>query len=181
MLEKLKGEKILNTEKEILTHWPHSSVSIFPKRSMIWFSGWYSHWELCLAYIKGHRCLSSSWSQSCFLDSVYLIYKIFVCTGWLCLVPLLPRFTKHLPWTKHYKRFQARHDQQYSLLPLMGDPLTQDSSHHMSAFHKLKTRVKGWPDQHKPSLLLQKSLKARPGWGGTAEFISLKVMLCHRP
>ena len=39
LLEKLKGEKILNTEKEILTHWPHSSVSIFPKRSMIWFSG----------------------------------------------------------------------------------------------------------------------------------------------
>jgi len=31
LFKKLKGEKILNTEKEILTHWPHSSVSIFPK------------------------------------------------------------------------------------------------------------------------------------------------------
>lgn len=39
LFKKLKGEKILNTEKEILTHWPHSSVSIFPKRNMIWFSG----------------------------------------------------------------------------------------------------------------------------------------------
>lgn len=37
LLEKLKGEKILNIEKE--THWPHSSVSIFPKRNTIWFSG----------------------------------------------------------------------------------------------------------------------------------------------
>ena len=37
LLEKLKGEKILNIEKEI--HWPHSSVSIFPKRNTIWFSG----------------------------------------------------------------------------------------------------------------------------------------------
>ena len=75
----------------------------------------------------------------------------------------------------------ARHDQQYSLLPLMDDPVTQDSSHYTGAFHKLKTRVKGWPDQHKPSLLLQKSLKAKPGCSGTAELISLKAVLCHRP